>query len=104
MAAAVQAAALEVARVALPAEERAASPEAAQVVWPVEAQAASPEVARAVWPAAALVGYAAAAVAENAAAAVEVARWDACYREYRKRRGKLSPRSSCSSPKLKAQP
>ncbi len=67
---------------------------AALAVWPAEVRVAWLAAAPA-YAVVALAGYAAAVVA---------AMWDGCCRECRKRRGKLSPRSSCSSPKLKAQP
>lgn len=59
--------------------------------------------AQEVWPAAVSAG---AAAPEVGCGAAEVAAemWDACCRECRKRRGKLSPRSSCESPNLCAQP
>jgi len=79
------------------------SPEVARVALPAAAQAELLEVAQAELPAAAPEACAV-AVADCAVVAAEVVAApmrDACCREYRKRRGKLSPRSSCSSPKLK---
>ena len=109
MAPAVPKAAQAVALVVLQAVAQAVLPGAAQVVLPGAAQvaplAAAPaalrEAARAALPA---VTADAAAQAASAVAAAAVETWDANCRGFRKRRGKLSPRSSCSSPNLPTQP